>query len=92
MSKIRLTKGLLEEDMKEIFPTTSQVMNKSESLNANSSIELNQIAPELKLGTPKTFKTWDEYTDTELIHLRKHERAIYISLYMLKYGFPPQNI
>ncbi|BDX39320.1 hypothetical protein CYCD_26750 [Tenuifilaceae bacterium CYCD] len=88
MSKIRLTTGLLEADMKQIFPPA---MQKSENLKANSLVELKQVAPELKLSTLQPFRTWDDYTETELIHLRKNEKAIYISLYMLKYGFPPQK-
>ena len=44
------------------------------------------------LNEIEKFRFWDDYTYEELIELKKNERAIYISLYMVKYGFAPQNL
>jgi len=82
MSKIRLTIGMMEEDIKKIFPT---------GINTKP-IELKQNNPIQSKETSNKLKLWDDYTSEELIQLRKNEKAIYISLYMVKYGFPPQNI
>lgn len=38
---------------------------------------------------PNEVLTWDDCTAVELAALRKNERAIYISLYMQKFGFSP---
>lgn len=59
----------------------------------NLSISENTNTRNENVPTPMhTVKLWDEYTEEELKFLRKNERAKYISLFMVKYGFAPQNL
>ncbi|HCT31514.1 MAG TPA: hypothetical protein DIW31_12495 [Bacteroidales bacterium] len=59
----------------------------------NLSISENSHTKSENVSTPMhTVKLWDEYTEAELKYLRKNEKAKYISLFMVKYGFAPQNL
>lgn len=52
--------------------------------NSENSIQKNSSTSQQRL------KLWDDYTGDEIRAIKKNDRAIYISLYMIKYGFAPK--
>jgi len=78
MAKIKMISGFSFE-----IPELSE-SSKIALANSENSIQKNSSTSQQRL------KLWDDYTGDEIRAIKKNDRAIYISLYMIKYGFAPK--